>query len=235
MAWNLQINIDEKISKEGCEMMGKNKNPRWAMVIDLRKCIGCHTCTVACKSENRTPPGVNYNVVLTEEKGEIPNVSLTHIPRPCMQCDNPPCAQVCPVKATYKLVDGITAIDYERCIGCRYCMAACPYGARYFDLGHSYNEEMLTYDEIQANEYGIDWGKRRGQKAPQGVVRKCHFCFHRLQRGEEPACVEICLGDARYFGDLSDPESVVSKLAQSPRAFYLKEEMGTHPRVIYLR
>jgi molybdopterin-containing oxidoreductase family iron-sulfur binding subunit len=94
---------------------------------------------------------------------------------------------------------------------------------------------MLGYDEIQSPEYGVQRGRRSGMKAPKGVVRKCHFCFHRLLRGEEPACVEVCLGDARYFGDLNNPDSVVSQLAQSPRAFFLKEEMGTHPRVIYLK
>lgn len=208
---------------------------KWAMVIDLAKCIGCDTCTVSCKAENRTPPGVSYNVVMTEEKGVLPNIKVINTPRPCMQCDRPACAQVCPVGATYKMANGITAIDYDRCIGCRYCIVACPYGARYFDFGDSYAEEMLTYENIQAPEYGVARGKRQGSKVPKGVTRKCHFCYHRLLRGEEPACVETCLGDARYFGDLNNPNSVVSKLASSPRAFYLKEEMGTHPRVIYLK
>lgn len=212
-----------------------SKEPKWAMVIDLAKCIGCDTCTVACKSENRTPPGVTYNVVLTEEKGNYPNVKATQVPRPCMQCDRPPCAQVCPVKATYKMTNGITAIDYDRCIGCRYCIVACPYGARYFDFGGTYEQEMLAYDEVQAPEYGTQRGKRGSKNSPTSVTRKCHFCYHRLLRDEEPACVEVCLGDARYFGDLSNPNSIVSKLAKSPRAFYLKEEMGTHPRVIYLK
>lgn len=208
---------------------------KWAMVIDLQKCIGCDACTVACKAENRTPPGVTYNVVITEERGTFPNVTKVHLPRPCMQCDQPPCVQVCPVKATYKLENGITAIDYDRCIGCRYCMTSCPYGARYFDFGLDYGQEMVGYNEVQAPEYGIDRGKRENGKSPIGNVRKCTFCYHRLQRGEEPACVEVCPGDARYFGDLNDPESVVSKLAASPRAFVLKEEMGTKPRVIYLK
>jgi len=152
-----------------------------------------------------------------------------------MQCERPACAQVCPVKATYKMANGITAIDYERCIGCRYCITACPYGARSFDFGHSYEQEMISFDAVQAPEYGVDRGPREGSKSPKGTVRKCTFCFHRLSRGEEPACVETCLGDARYFGDLSDPSSIVAKLAASPRAFYLKESMGTRPRVIYLK
>lgn len=152
-----------------------------------------------------------------------------------MQCDNPPCAQVCPVKATYKLDNGIVAIDADRCIGCRYCMVSCPYGARYFDFGQDYQAEMVGYNELTTPEYGVNRGTRQKDKAPIGTVRKCHFCFHRLQRGEEPACVETCPSDARYFGNLADPDSTVSKLAASTRAMVLKEELGTHPRVIYLK
>lgn len=213
----------------------KKKGPRWGMVIDLAKCVGCDTCTISCKAENRTPPGVSYNVLLEHEQGTFPNVKRVNIPRPCMQCDKPACGQVCPVRATYKAENGIVVIDYDRCIGCRYCIAACPYGARYFDFGESYFQEMEGYNEVQAPEYGVERGNREPGKAPIGTVRKCTFCFHRLQRREEPACVETCLGDARYFGDLSDPNSKVSKLAASPRAFRLKEELGTEPRVIYLR
>ncbi|KKM11409.1 4Fe-4S ferredoxin [Clostridiales bacterium PH28_bin88] len=205
------------------------------MVIDLQKCVGCDTCTVSCKAENRTPPGVTYNVVTEVELGSFPNVTRLNQPRPCMQCDNPPCAQVCPVKATYKLDNGIVAIDADRCIGCRYCVVSCPYGARYFDFGQGYEQEMVGYNDMTAPEYGVDRGARKKGKIPTGTARKCHFCFHRLQRGEEPACVETCPGDARYFGNLADPTSHVSKLAASPRAMVLKEELGTHPRVIYLK
>lgn len=214
---------------------GGGMGPRWAMVIDLAKCVGCDTCTVSCKAENRTPPGVSYNVVLELEEGEFPNVRRVNIPRPCMHCDNPPCVQVCPVGATYKLENGIVAVDYERCLGCRYCITACPYGARSFDFGWNYDEEMLGYSAQQASEYGVPHGRREKGKSPVGNVRKCHFCLHRLERGEEPACVETCLGDARYFGDLNDPESMVSKLVASPRAYRLKEELGTNPRVYYLK
>lgn len=207
----------------------------WAMVIDLRKCVGCDTCTVSCKAENRTPPGVSYNIVIEEELGEFPHLAKINLPRPCMQCDRPPCAQVCPTRATYKLDNGIVAIDNDRCIGCRYCIVACPYGARSFDFGESYEDEMMGFNDVTSPEYGMERGERKKGKTPQGTVRKCSFCFHRLKRGEEPACVETCIGDARYFGDLNDPDSLVSKLAASPRAFRLREELGTQPRVIYLK
>lgn len=208
---------------------------RWAMVIDLRKCIGCDTCTVSCKAENRTPPGISYNVVLEEEIGEYPHLAKVNLPRPCMQCDRPPCVQVCPTRATFKMDNGIVAIDNDRCIGCRYCIVACPYGARSFDFGEGYTEEMMGYNDVTSPEYGMERGERKKGKTPQGTVRKCSFCFHRLQRGEEPACVETCIGDARFFGDMNDPNSVVSKLAASPRAFRLRSELGTQPRVIYLK
>lgn len=210
--------------------------PQWGMVIDLQKCVGCDSCTVACKVENRTPPGVSYNVVLESETGTFPNVQRMNIPRPCMQCDSPPCVSVCPVNATYKAADGTVVIDAERCIGCRYCITACPYGARSFDFGISYEPEMQGANQVTAPENGVNQGTRgESFKSPIGTVRKCTFCTHRLQRGEEPACCETCIGDARYFGDLADPDSVVSRLAADPRAFRLKEDAGTGPRVYYLR
>ncbi|WP_066174862.1 4Fe-4S dicluster domain-containing protein [Bacillus marinisedimentorum] len=213
----------------------KGDGVKWGMVIDLKKCVGCDTCTVSCKAENRTPPGISYNVVMETEIGEFPNVAKVNLPRPCMQCDQPPCAQVCPTRATFKMENGITAIDNDRCIGCRYCIVACPYGARSFDFGESYEGEMPGYDDVSSPEYGMERGERKKGKTPIGTVRKCSFCFHRLERGEEPACVETCIGDARFFGDLNDPNSTVSKLAKSPRAFRLKNELGTGPNVIYLK
>ncbi|WP_340099209.1 4Fe-4S dicluster domain-containing protein [Salinibaculum salinum] len=210
-------------------------NKRWGMVIDLQKCVGCDSCTVACKAENRTPPGVTYNVVMEEEHGEFPNVTRTNVPRPCMQCENPPCVQVCPVSATYKNDDGVVNIDYDRCIGCRYCIIACPYGARYFDFGENYDDEVEEAGEVTSPEYGVDRGKRDDGKSPVGNVRKCSFCTHRLERGEEPACVETCIGDARNMGNLDDTDSEVSKMADSSRAFQLKESEGTDPNVYYLK
>jgi molybdopterin-containing oxidoreductase family iron-sulfur binding subunit len=214
---------------------GPDGDEKWGMVIDLQKCVGCDSCTVACKAENRTPPGVSYNVVMEEEHGEFPNVTRTNVPRPCMQCENPPCVQVCPVSATYKMDNGVVNVDYDRCIGCRYCMIACPYGARYFDFGENYDDEVTGSGEVTSPEYGVDRGPREGGESPVGNVRKCSMCMHRLNRGEEPACVETCVGDARNAGDLNDPDSDVSEMADSTRSFQLKESEGTDPNVYYLK
>ncbi len=209
---------------------------RWVMVIDLRKCIGCHACTIACIAENKLPPGVVYRPVITEEIGEYPNVSMRFIPRPCMQCDNPPCVPVCPVNATYKRPDGVVEIDYNACIGCRYCITACPYNARTFDFGENYTDkapEKAPYEEAPNFEYGRRWRREREQ-SPIGNARKCHFCLHRLEAGQLPACTTGCVGRATFFGDANDPDSLVSELISNPNVMRLKEELGTKPKVYYL-
>jgi molybdopterin-containing oxidoreductase family iron-sulfur binding subunit len=211
---------------------------RWGMVIDRRQCIGCHACTVSCIVENKLPPGVAYRPVLDQEVGTYPNVTRRFMPRPCMQCDDPPCVSVCPVGATWKRPDGIVAIDYEQCIGCRYCLTACPYSARVFDTGQTYTAEtpeQQAYELLPNFEYGQEWQREPGEDAsPVGNARKCHFCLHRLEQGQLPACVTTCIGGANYFGDLNDPESLVSEMAAKPNAVVLKEEMGTKPKVTYL-
>lgn len=209
---------------------------RWVMVIDLRKCIGCHSCTIACIAENKLPPGVVYRPVIDEEIGTYPHVSRTFTPRPCMQCDNPPCVPVCPVAATFKRPDWIVAIDYDRCIGCRYCIAACPYNARTFDFGEYYTEDtpaLQPYEKAPTYEYGKK-RVRDGDASPVGNARKCHFCLHRLDAGMLPACVNACVGRATYFGDANDPESLVHELLGRPDVRVLKPEAGTKPRVHYL-
>ena len=212
------------------------KERHWVMVIDLTKCVGCNACTISCKAENKTPPEVSYNVVLQEEVGTFPNVRQMFVPRPCMQCENPPCVSVCPVSATYQREDGIVAMDYDKCIGCRYCITACPYGARHFDFGSTYTGETpnpQAYEEAPTFEYGKERERKDGQ-SPIGNVRKCHFCLHRLNEGLLPACINDCIGRARYFGDLNDPDSLVSELLGERYAFRLKEEEGTKPSVYYL-
>jgi molybdopterin-containing oxidoreductase family iron-sulfur binding subunit len=219
---------------------------RWVMVIDLRKCVGCHACTVACVAENKLPPGVVYRPVMTEEIGTYPNVTFNFLPRPCMQCEQSPCTEVCPVNATYHDEEDIVVVDYEQCIGCRACMAACPYGARTYDFGYYYVEQLPVVDravvgdkiaagyEHISQEYGQEWERTGQHESPVGNVRKCHFCLHRIKDGILPACTTTCIGRATYFGDSNDPKSLVSELISKPNVIRLKEELGTDPRVYYI-
>lgn len=206
---------------------------QYAMVIDLKKCVGCKACTVACKAENHTPPGVAYNVVMEEEVGTYPNVTRRFLPRPCMQCENSSCTKVCPTGATYHRTDGVVVIDYDRCIGCRYCVTACPYGARSFDFGENYHEDPTPYESQPSPEYA-EFRKRKKGKSPIGNVRKCTFCLHRIKKGLKPACVETCMGRAYTFGNIKDPDSDVAKLLRKRAHYRLKEELGNKPRVYYL-
>ena len=219
---------------------------RWVMVIDLRKCVGCHACTIGCVAENKLPPGVVYRPVIEEEFGTYPNVGRRFLPRPCMQCDNPPCVPVCPVTATYKNEDGVVVVDYPECIGCRACLTACPYSARTADFGLTYTQgtpvaegriagrsEADVFERSPSFEYGEAW-PRVAHESPQGNARKCHFCLHRIKTGELPACVTTCIGRATLFGDANDPTSLVAGLIAQPNVTRLKEELGTEPRVYYL-
>jgi Fe-S-cluster-containing dehydrogenase component len=237
---------------------------RWAMVIDLDKCVACQGCSIACRFENNTPAvkpdealkgrAIRWNDVFpeptgrNEKSGKNTKEKQHYLTRPCMHCENPPCIKVCPVQATFKDEEGLVRQNYSRCIGCRFCTVACPYGVRYFNWhAPEWEESMVLYrnpDRVEGS------GSLEGPAVrPQGVVEKCTFCVHRLQkarlraeaegrdfRADEyvPACVQTCTGKARYFGDLDDPESTVSNLAASARAFRLLEDAGTHPKVIYL-
>lgn len=212
------------------------KERKWSMALDLRKCIGCSACTVACKAENVLPPGVVYRPVIDEEIGEFPNVSRRFTPRPCMQCENPPCVPVCPVKATYKREDGIVEIDYNKCIGCRYCITACPYNARCSDFGEFYTRgtpSLEKYEKRPNFEYHKKWPRKKGS-SPIGNARKCHFCIHRIEKGYLPSCVTSCIGGATYFGDKNDPSSLVCQLICRSNVVQLKKEQGTDPKVFYL-
>jgi molybdopterin-containing oxidoreductase family iron-sulfur binding subunit len=210
--------------------------------------MGCQACVVACKAENNVPIStpeeaeggrvISWMEVMPVIEGEYPHVKARFIPRPCMQCDNPPCTKVCPVYATYRNEEGLVAQIYARCIGCRYCTTACPYTVKYFNwFQPSWPTEMQTCLNPDVSQ------------RPKGVVEKCTFCHHRLQKAKAharasnrslqegdyvPACVQTCPASALFFGDLDDPESTVSQLAKSSRAFKLLEELGTEPKVIYL-
>jgi Fe-S-cluster-containing dehydrogenase component len=222
---------------------------RWVMVIDTRKCVGCHACTIGCVAENKLPPGVVYRPVVTEEFGTFPNVQIRFTPRPCMQCDNPPCVPVCPVNATWKRPDGVVVIDYDKCIGCRYCLTACPYGARTSDFGTYYTDEAAAgapsgdhrplqgphaaWEDRPNHEYAKHWS-RRGHQSPAGNARKCHFCLHRLEKGQLPVCSTTCIARANYFGDANDPDSLVNELMVRHNVQTLLPHHGTKPRVFYI-
>jgi len=225
----------------------KPEERRWVMVIDLRRCVGCHACTISCVAENKLPPGVVYRPVLEEELGTYPNVTMKFLPKPCMQCDEPPCVPVCPVGATYKNEEGVVVIDYDQCIGCRYCVTACPYASRTFDFGMTYTDDTPIanglvvgrevaddYERTANYEYGEPHTRTDRKSSPIGNVRKCHFCLHRLAEGMLPACTSTCIGRATYFGDANDPDSLVADLIASPNVMRLKEDLGTEPRVYYL-
>jgi tetrathionate reductase subunit B len=217
---------------------------RWAMLLDVRKCVGCHACTVSCVSENKLPPKLYYRPVYDYERGKYPNVSRTFLPRPCMQCDKPPCVTACPVKgkdgATWKETTGIGAgivpVNYKKCIGCGKCVPACPYGARTLDNGTYHSDgtpELQKYETMPSYEYLAAW-PREGKNLPVGNARKCHFCVHRLANGMLPQCITSCIGRVGYFGDESDPESLVAKVKKASRIQILKAKAGTAPRVYYV-
>ena len=203
---------------------------RYGMVIDLKRCSGCKTCSVVCKVANNIPNDIIWNRVLTEggnapdtAGGTWDNPEMQHWPVACQHCENPACTKVCPVGATWKDEQtGIVRQDYDKCIGCRMCMGACPYSARTFNW-----EEPA---------YAVDFplGDFDAPKHVAGAVEKCTFCANRLARGEEPACMEHCPGRARYWGDLDDPGSDVSRAIAGRPTVRLLEDKGTEPSVYYL-
>ena len=222
---------------------------RWGMAIDLDRCTACQACVVACQVENNVSPAgaeqweagraISWLRLVPFQDGEHgtrPDLRL--MPLPCMHCQRPPCTKVCPVKATQIDHEGLVAQVYPRCIGCRYCTTACPYTVRHF------NWTRPQWPRPMEQALSPDVSVR-----PKGVVEKCTFCHHRLQRAKDkarmtgsalregdyvPACVESCPAEAMVFGDLDDPASAVTRLSQSPRAFRLLEDLGTEPKVIYL-
>jgi Fe-S-cluster-containing dehydrogenase component len=212
---------------------GAKGEHQWAMVIDQAKCTGCDQCTFACNANNDINPDIHWNKVLNA--GEI-NGKMVYLPRPCMHCEHAPCVEVCMVGASYYRDDGIVMMDYDKCIGCRYCQVACPYDAR------SFNWEAFTGENPAVPEWGTPGVERR----PRGVPEKCSFCYDRIDRGmavglvpgvdaeATPACVGVCPTGARAFGDLNDPNSNVSQILKNHPSYRLRENLGTNPRVYYL-
>ena len=197
---------------------------RWGMVIDLKRCIGCYACQLACKAEHGTPPGVFFARVLKQEEGAYPSVRQLFLPVLCNHCEEAPCVDACPTGASFKWEDGIVDIDHDKCVGCKTCMVACPYGNRYF------NDQRQHYFP----QGPTDYERERMARHPTEVVMKCNFCRHRLKEGKPPACVANCPTVARCFGDLDDPTSEVSRLIKERGGFPLHPELGTRPSVYYL-
>jgi molybdopterin-containing oxidoreductase family iron-sulfur binding subunit len=212
--------------------------------LDISRCIGCRRCVYACVEENNQSrdPEVHWIRVLEFEREavirginleegnpyydheQVPAEGKLYIPIACQHCEDSPCSSVCPTGATWMEPDGIVAIDYDWCIGCRYCMAACPYGARHFN----WTEPSIPADEINPDMHIL--GNR---PRPSGSVEKCTFCIQRVRKGRYPACVEACPVGARKFGNLLDPDSEIRYLLDNKRTFVLKAELMTRPKFFY--
>ncbi len=216
-------------------------NSLFAYALDLSRCIGCRRCVYGCVEENNQSrePQIQWIKVLRMEKEKdinveeaelyynpdlVPEEGYFYMPVQCHQCRNAPCTKVCPVQATWMEPDGIVVVDYNWCIGCRYCMAACPYGARHFNWA----EPKIPEEELNPKTHYL--GNRPRYV---GVVEKCTFCIQRSRNGRYPACVEVCPVGARKFGDLNDPDSEIRYTIENKRVFIFKEELNTQPKFFY--
>jgi len=214
----------------------------WGYGLDLSRCVGCRRCVYACVRENnqsRVNPQLHWIRVIRLKKGSlinlehaehyynpetVPEPGYIYMPVQCQHCENPPCVRVCPVKATWKEPDGIVVVDYNWCIGCRYCIAACPYKGRVFNWA----EPTIPREELNTDVHYL--GNRPRMK---NVVEKCTFCIQRVRQGRYPACVEICPTGTRKFGNLLDPQSEIRYIIENKRVFRLKEDYNTEPKFYY--
>ena len=238
-----QLITSGPLSPEAIQGIGERSHPHvedgtqyaWCMAIDLSTCIGCQYCIWACQATNDVPDDdMRWNVGHPERTESGTDFFMT---RPCLHCEEAPCVKVCPVEATWIREDGIVAMDYKRCIGCRYCEVACPFDVRRFNWEPSKKH----------NPYQPTWGSPEIERRARGVVEKCTFCSHRIDRGLElgltpgidreatPACVNICPVNARVFGNHNNPESPLTKFINENDTFRLREDFGTEPKVHYVR
>ncbi len=226
---------------------------RYGMVVDLDRCQGCRGCVEACKVENNTAQGVFWMHVFRFEEGTYPDTKMSFLPRPCQHCHKAPCVKVCPTGARFKREDGLVLTDPDKCIGCRYCELACPYGVNYFNWRNpddgQYADIIDWEDEDVravtggllppyqnpdlAGRYGEERRRTAGGGHEKGVMEKCTFCVHRIEKGLQPACVTTCPVDAIQFGDIEDRSSPVSRFLREREPWHLLEEAGTEPNVYY--
>lgn len=199
---------------------------RYGMVIDLFKCMGCHACVVACRAEHGTPPGVLYNRVEQMDVGRYPNARPVFAPMACRHCQDPDCVKACPTEASYQRDDGIVLVDPDKCIGCQACVPACPYGAR------SLVRELNCYYPGQSP---TPYEQNVTRRHEPGKVEKCDFCHSRVEQGKRPACVDTCPAQARYFGDLDDPDSPPSRQLSLHEAVKEAAEPDARLSLIYIR
>ncbi len=235
---------DRARRRYGVDLSCKDTPPQPGVVfgyaINISKCRGYRDCVSACVQENNLSRDTQYIRVLEMDQGSldlhaadhyydhstVPVPGKYYLPMQCMHCDNPPCVTACPVEATWKEPDGIVVVDYDWCIGCRYCMTACPYSARHFNWG----DPVLAPEEMTTDTHYL--GNR---PRPKGVVEKCHFCVQRTREGLQPACQEACPTGARIFGNLLDPDSEIRYVLENKAVFRLKEDLGTEPKFWYFR
>lgn len=223
-----------------CETTPPRENVLFGYALNIAKCKGYRDCVYACVKENNHGRNsqTHYIRVLEMPKGtndleksnhyynpaQVPEEGKYYLPVQCMQCADPPCVKACPVSATWAEPDGIVVVDYDWCIGCRYCMTACPYWARHFN----WTTPQISPAEINPQTHYL--GNR---PRPRGVVEKCHFCIQRTRKGLQPACMEACPTGARIFGNLLDPQSEIRYILANKTVFRLKEELGTDPKFWY--